>query len=337
MTFFFATTFRGLEEIAADEIVRSTGAAIKHRIYRQVHFELQADFNRLLQLRTVDDLFAAVARWQPVTRQRASLDLIAEKATTMPLEAAMTAIGTIRNLPSAPLFSVTVNFVGKRNYTSAEVKQCVAEAITATRQWLYTENDQQADLNIRLFIEGDKAEVGARLAKRPLHNRDYAVADYPGSLKPPLAAALVHLAEPQPGQLLLDTCCGNGTILLESLALDLQVIGGDISSRAVRACRRRGLDIRQWDARSLPLKDSSVDRIVTNLPWGDQSAIQSESACFHADVCREMERVIKPKGKIVLLTRSSEEVQFTALKQQLNREISLFGKRPTVLKFARGH
>lgn len=351
MTGFFAITFRGLEEIAADEIIQISGAAIDRQIYRQVHFDLHANFDALLQLRTVDDLFVTVAHWQPVTRQRTSLDLIAEESASMSLERAMTVIDSIRKLPATPRFSVTANFVGKRNYTSAEIKQRVADAITATRQWLYTADDQQAELNIRVFIEGDTAEVGVRLAKRPLHirsqyhdpqpnhpqlNGDQNPSGYPGSLKPPLAAAMIHLADPQASQLLLDPCCGSGTILLESLSMGLQAMGGDISSLAAKACRQRGLDIRQWDVRALPLEDSSVDRIVSNLPWGDQTAIKADSSGFYRHACREMERVLTAKGKIVLLTTLSEKLQFTSLKLEMMKEVSLFGKRPTIMKFAMG-
>ena len=251
----------------------------------------------------------------------------------MPLDAVLPVIGEVRALPATPLFSVTASHVGKRNYSSDEIKQHVADALTASRPWQYTQNDADADLNVRLFIEGEGVDVGARLAKGPLYKRDYAVADYPGSLKPPLAAALIRIAAPRAGQILLDPFCGSGTILLESLPLGLQILAGDISSHAVESCRNRNLDVRQWDARSLPLEDSSVDRIVSNLPWGDQSVIKTESAGFYHDICREMERVLKPDGKIVLLTTLAEQVQFSSLRLELNREISLFGKRPAILKF----
>ena len=153
-------------------------------------------------------------------------------------------------------------------------------------------------------------------------------------VKPPLAAALVQLAEPRAGQVLLDPFSGSGTILLESLPFGVQIVGGDVSARAIEACRNRGLDVRQWDARSLPLKDASIDRIVSNLPWGDQSAIETGSVGFYADICREMERVLTPTGKIVLLTTLGEQVQFSSLRQEIDSEISLFGKRPAVLKFS---
>jgi len=333
MAGFFAVTFRGLEKIAANEIVQVTGATIKRHVYRQVHFDLQTNFESLLQLRTIDDLFVSVEHWQPVTRQRSSLELIAENSSKLVLREAMAVIGKVRQLPVPLIFSVTANFVGKRNYTSAEIKQRVADAITDAQQWQYTENDSEADLNIRLFIEADTAEVGVRLAKRPLHNRDYPPTDYSGSLKPPVAAAMVLLAEPLAGQLLLDPCCGSGTILMEALYLGVQIAGGDISSRAVHWSLNRDLTVRQWDARSLPLNESSVDRIVSNLPWDDQSDIKTDRTTFYDDICREMERVLAPEGKIVLLTTMAEDVQFTSLKQEMSSEISLFGKRPVLLKF----
>ena len=53
-----------------------------------------------------------------------------------------------------------------------------------------------------------------------------------------------------------------------------QLLGGDIHPEAVAATRTnvgpryKPIDIRQWDARDLPLDDGSVDRVVCNLPFG---------------------------------------------------------------------
>ncbi len=73
-----------------------------------------------------------------------------------------------------------------------------------------------AELNVRLFIEHAEALVGLRLGATPLHRRSYKQAQRPGSLKPPVAAALLELLAPQPGERLLDPCCGVGTILVEA-------------------------------------------------------------------------------------------------------------------------
>ena len=57
-----------------------------------------------------------------------------------------------------------------------------------------------ADLNVRLFIEHETASVGLRLGQVPLQERRWKRAHRPGSLKPPVAAAMLRLAGLAPGQ-----------------------------------------------------------------------------------------------------------------------------------------
>ena len=44
-------------------------------------------------------------------------------------------------------------------------------------------------------------------------------------------------------------------------------------ARANAAAAGVDVPIEQWDARALPLPDRSVERVVTNLPWGRQVAV----------------------------------------------------------------
>ena len=160
-----------------------------------------------------------------------------------------------------------------------------------------------------------------------------------GALKPPVAAAMVRLAEAQAGQSVLDPCCGSGTILLEAAALGLAVSGGDFDAQAVQDTRAnmRAVDahlrVEHWDARRLPLEDASVDAVVSNLPWGRQILLDEALSALYAEVCLEIERVLRPGGRAVLLTTSPELLRFSALELSETREISLFGQNPVISVF----
>src|SRR5262249_19180152 len=142
-----------------------------------------------------------------------------------------------RAVPQAPAFSVTANFVGKRNYGAEEIKSAVSEGVMANHDWRYTSDDAVADLNVRVFIENEIAFVGLRLGRTPLHDREYKKVHRAASLKPPVAAAMLRLIEIEPGQSLLDPCCGAGTILAEAGIFGAAVCGGDIDLSAVATAR----------------------------------------------------------------------------------------------------
>ncbi|MFN2269488.1 MAG: methyltransferase domain-containing protein [Anaerolineae bacterium] len=341
MTRVFALTARGLEAICADEIAALPGVTIEQVAYRRVTAACGAPLAPLLGLRTVDDVFLDVAAWPGITRQRSALDRLGEFGAQLDLSQAATHCAEVRQVPRSPVFSVTANFVGKRNYSTVEIKQACAETIAAVHGWAYAPDDAESDLNVRVFIDHDVAFVGVRLGERPLHRRPYKHAHVPGSLKPPVAAAMLALAEVGPGMRLLDPCCGAGTILIEAAQIGAVVQGGDCDPDAVTAARANlsaagvSVDVREWDACALPLDDGAFERVVTNLPWGREVQIDAAFEAFYRRVCAEMRRVLAPGGRIAVLTSLPHLVNFPDLQQGVELEISLFGQTPTVQIFSR--
>src|SRR5262245_9162043 len=94
-------------------------------------------------------------------------------------------------------------------------------------------------------------------------------------------------------------------------------------------------NINAWDARALPIPSGSIDRIVSNLPWGRQVTIDSSLALFYRDVCAEMRRTLAPGGRIALLTNAPQLVGFRDLRCDDQLEISLYCQTPTILTFSR--
>jgi 23S rRNA G2445 N2-methylase RlmL len=335
----FAITTRGLEAVSAREMSQLPGVAVTDTAYRRVEAICQ-DIQPLTQLRTVDDVFIRLARLQPVTHLRAELDEFTQRAAQLQFEPALNTIRTIRALPPSPHFSVTANFVGKRNYTAPEIKTSIqAGLIQRHRDWIYVEDDHDADLNLRVFIEHDTALVGLRITRHPLHRRPYKTDHLPGSLKPSVAAAMLLMAGAAPEQTLLDPFCGTGTMLIEAALQSLHGIGGDLQHIAVQHARTNAdnAHVRPvlclWDAQRLPLARASVDLAVSNLPWGRQIIVNEDLKSLYRTSLREMRRVVKPDGTILLLTSVPELLN---LPDAETTEISLFGQNPHIVHITNG-
>ena len=337
MTKVFAVTTRGLEAISAQELGRLPGVKVDQIGYRRVFASCQGSLARLLSLRTVDDIFLHVATWEGMDRARHTLSTLKEASAQLDLKAALSVCQQIRPIQEPPSFSVTANFVGKRNYNTDEIKHACAAGIIQQQGWAYTEDDARADLNVRIFLEGETTTVGVRLGARSLSRRPYKQEHVLGSLKPAVAAALLALADVSPGTPILDPCCGAGTILIEAGSYGVKVWGGDIQPQAVAAARLNAINagatvrLQRWDARALPIADRSVDRVISNLPWGRVvSTAASLQTLYHA-ITEEIERVLMPAGKAVLLTSLPDLVKFQRLRCDQMLEISLFGQTPTIM------
>lgn len=332
----FALTTHGLEAVSAAELAALPGLTAITTAYRRV-LAICADarvLHAVLALRTVDDAFLHLADWHGMARERATLARLRALSAELDLKHWLPTLLGLRPIPRAPTFSVTASFVGARNYTMPEIRTAVSAGVARRySHWHYSEDDETADLNLRVFIEHDAALVGLRLAARPLHRRAYKQAHQPGSLKPPVAAALLRLAGVASGTTVLDPFCGAGTILAEALAVGARSLGGDRNAEALQVARAnlgsQG-EVLGWDACALPLVAHSVDAAVSNPPWGRQITPDDDLRRLYARALAQMRRVTRPGGQIVLLTGVPE---LMPVPPDDSFAISLFGQRPVIARW----
>ena len=333
----FAITTRGLESVCAEELATVPGVTIQEVAYRRIFASCREALTPLLGLRTVEDIFLYAATWSGMGRTRSTLQTITTMSAQLPLDTMASICAQVRSLPEGPIFSVTANFVGRRNYNSDEIKQACAEGVTSRLGWTYSEDDGLASLNLRIFLEGETAVVGVRLGERSLSKRAYKHSHVPGSLKPTVAAAMVSLVGVRAVMRVLDPCCGAGTILIESQAYQAEALGGDMDLQAVKAAQQNAEDaqatvqVQLWDALALPIADRSVDRVISNLPWGRAVKTQPTLKALYDGIGRGIKRVLALNGQAALLTNQPELVQIEGMKCKSRIEISLFGQTPTIL------
>lgn len=105
-----------------------------------------------------------------------------------------------------------------------------------------------------------------------------------------LAADLIDLLAPQPGETILDLGCGDGGMTEKLAASGAHVIGVDASPDMIALARARGLDARQMDGQKLNF-EASFDAVFSNaaLHWmPDAEAVAAGVA-----------RALKPGGRFV--------------------------------------
>ncbi len=173
---------------------------------------------------------------------------------------------------------------------------------------------RDGDLLIRVRQDPDDVgwQVLVRITPRPLSARAWRVANYPGAVNATIAAAVVDLLEPRPGDRFTDLMCGSGTIVLERLARGpaARVVACDINPEAIAAARANQRAARfkgavEWicaDMRTLDPGEDGFDRLVANPPWGELLGDHDANDELYADLLTAAARMAGDEGRFVVLT-----------------------------------
>ena len=129
---------------------------------------------------------------------------------------------------------------------------------------------------------------------------------HPGVMMPRMARALVNISCAYPGDLLLDPFCGTGGTLIEAEMLRIDTIGSDCDPLMIDGTRQNvhGCTLMIADATCLPLRDNSVDAVVTDFPYGQSVSIKKEDTMerLYDDALAELSRVLKQGRRAVVVT-----------------------------------
>jgi SAM-dependent methyltransferase len=110
-----------------------------------------------------------------------------------------------------------------------------------------------------------------------------------------LAADLVTLLNPRPGERILDLGCGDGALTQRIAAGGVVVTGVDASPCMVAAARARGVDAREG-------RGEALDRAALGAPDGFDAVFSNAALHWMTDadaVARSVARVLRPGGRFV--------------------------------------
>ena len=315
---YLAHVVPGLEELAAGELAgppwRVQGAGALRGFDERtslLRFRYRGAPRDLLDLSLVEDIFALAAESETVPGGWSGLAAIRDALAASPdFDPAVAVAAEVRRVRTrSATFRVVARKAGEHAFRRVDVQQA-AERAVAERfpRWRLVDENAQAELWLHLV--GSHLIAGLRLSGDELRQRTYLRVSLPAALKPTVARAMVTLSRPRPDDVFLDPMCGAGTILIErALAGRYRLLlGGDLDPHAVEATetnvgtRYQPIEIRQWDARTLPLDTGSVSAIVTNLPFGRQVGSAAENRALYPALLAEWTRVLQAGGRMVLLT-----------------------------------
>jgi 23S rRNA G2445 N2-methylase RlmL len=302
----FATAVPGLAPLVRRELATLPGISVTDSGFDGRSDIVLFDADRrardqVLTLRTTEDLFVEVGRtlrsegdnsrwiaqriWRPQRVQRA-LSVWAERVR--PLSAPMT-------------FRVIARVLQERSFLRTDMRRELARTISGDKPKWRLADPAAIEVWISEYQQG-RIVAGLRLTSSQMRQHGGREAERQGALRPTVAAAMVMLAG-EPTGVLLDPCCGSGTILTEAMTTGWKAEGFDIDLAAVQAARHNvpRAAVRKGDARHLDLPDGSVGACVSNLPFGRQYGVQGSMKDWLAAVLGEMTRVTRPGGHLVLL------------------------------------
>jgi 23S rRNA G2445 N2-methylase RlmL len=310
----------GLEEVAAEEIERDLKGEVRKQTRGIVVFRVESMDERLLKLRTTEDVFLFAWGTDQLTWRAEDLDRIARWTAREPDWPALLRLHhAVRPKPKGkPTYRLVVQMTGKHGYRRHDARDALAKGLAGKLPPSWPHAEENAALEIWLTIDNTTAVCGVRLSDRTMRHRAYQLEHRPASLRPTVAAAMVRLAEIRPRHVVLDPMCGTGTLLAEHLLAIRDercekppALGGDLEAHAVAAAatnlRRVGaFALARWDARRLPLPDASVDRILSNPPFGKQLGDPASASALYRDAFPEYDRVLREGGRAVLIASDLE-------------------------------
>ncbi len=313
---YFCTVPTGLERVALEEIHQRFPSASSLEPRRgKVLFDYDGPALSLFILRSVNHLCLVCAEWDDLPLDETGLTLLKERSERIDLLPAIEVIRASGLLPHwPPSFRVTAERTGSHSYHSPQIASAVGAGIQKRYGWRV--DLEHFDLEVKVLVTDSEVLMGIGLTREGLQRRSHQVYGR-ASLKSPVAFALVWLARLEQGMILVDPMCGTGTILIEASQeyKGVYCLGGDLSFNELRKARLNiesnhlTIPLIQWNVVSLPLKEGTVHRVVTNPPWGRRIGSHLRNRKLYPSMLREIHRILTPGGRLVLISLESRLIE----------------------------
>ena len=132
-------------------------------------------------------------------------------------------------IPIDGKFTVTCTSVKSALHSVPACQSIVKKAIVEKLKEFYSIDvfeETGAEYTIKATLLKNRVTLTVDTSGAGLHKRGYRIADVAAPIKETLAAAMVQLSFWKPGRILLDPCCGSGTIPIEAAMIGRNIAPG---------------------------------------------------------------------------------------------------------------
>ncbi len=219
----------------------------------------------------------------------------------------------IPDLADTESFRVSTERMGEHGFDTFDILRIAGAAFQA--QYQTPVNLKGYTCEIMVDIKDQRGWVGISVNRKTLANHWDRIFIPRTPLRANIAYGLLLLADITPEQegILLDPCCGSGTILFEASvqAPKLTLWGSDFFDEAVEGAQANTehaglqdrISIRQADARHLAhyYEPQSIDYLITNPPFGLRWGKGLNLFWFYENLLVGAAVLLKPQGRMVVL------------------------------------
>ncbi len=278
---YFATTFKGLEEVLAGEVAALGGEEISIGA-GSVSFsgDMMLCYRANLWLRTANRVVMLLSEF-PAPTPAALYD------------------GT-REIPWHELFPVGRTFavdatvrgsgITHSHFAAQKTKDAIADRFRDTLGRRPDVDPASPEVRIVVRIVDDACAVSLDTSGESLHRRGYRSHPTEASLKETLAAGLLLVAGWQGSEPLIDPACGAGTIPIEAALLSGEIAPGSLG-RAFGFQRLHGFDRKGWETLLAEARQSARRPVPVRIEGSDLSPEAVSGAIRNAVNAKVTERV----------------------------------------------
>ncbi len=322
------TVIKGLESIAVQEL---SDKLADFSLVREERGYILIDYNghpqKLLELRTIEDVFYVIFSEDQIDKEKGELWVIEEEIQKNSFDDAIKYHGQFYEKMKRPTYQIFAHLYGRHGFDKRDLEKQVNKSIDQKfHMWKAVRSKAHFEFDVRLFKTG-QLFVSLRLTQKSFSSRNYEVIDPKNSLKPTVAAAMIAMSEPKEGDVFLDFSCGEGIILAERVKTmpAKQIIGSETSLPHKKNAEQntetqKNVEVHEWPETALSLPAESIDVIVISQP--------------KEGFVKEINRVLKPKGRLVILDNS--DIDFGSnFELKKEKAIILLGEDFSVKSFIR--